>query len=133
MVNDSEYPLLFVVTESSKLGSLDGFTKFTPDKPDLTWDNVQDKPTKIEDLGITDVYSNNETDEKIASLETPTTEAKTTVDDTVEKINNCADDRIRSTHNLETSIDISDYKLNALYNVTVTPENIVSALEQILV
>lgn len=132
-VNDSEYPLLFVVTDSSKLGSLDGFTKFTPDKPDLTWDNVQDKPTKIEDLGITDVYSNNETDEKIASLETPTTEAKTTVDNTVEKINNCADDRIRSTHNLETSIDISDYKLNALYNVTVTPENIVSALEQILV
>ena len=76
---------------------------------------------------------NDETDEKISSLETPTTEAKTTVDDTVEKINNCADDRIRSTHNLETSIDISDYKLNALYNVTVTPENIISALEQILV
>ena len=132
-VNDSEYPLFFVVTDSSKLGTLDGFIKFTPDKPELIWENVLNKPTKIEDLGITDVYSNDETDETISTLETPVTEAKETVDATVNKLDTCSSDRIKSTHNLETSIDNSDYKLNALYNVTVTPENIVSALEQILV
>ena len=48
------------------------------------------------------------------------------------KINFSNNERIRKTHDLETKIDASNYKLNVLYNVTFIPEDIVKKLEVIV-
>ena len=132
-VQDADYPLLFVVIDDTKLNSLDGYQQMIENPPDLIWDNVQNKPTTYAQLGIEDDMDNSDVDSLVTSLNNEISNAQTVVDDITTKINAYSDDRVKSTHNLETSIDIADQKLSVLYNVTSIPEKIVSTLEQVLV
>lgn len=79
------------------------------------------------------IWDNSDVDSLVTSLNNEISNAQTVVDDITTKINVYSDDRVKSTHNLETSIDIADQKLSVLYNVTSIPEKIVSTLEQVLV
>ena len=101
--------------------------------PDLIWDNVQNKPTTYAQLGIEDDMDNSDVDSLVTSLNNEISNAQTVVDDITTKMGAYSDDRVKSTHNLETSIDIADQKLSVLYNVMSIPEKIVSTLEQVLV
>lgn len=132
-VQDSEYPLLFTVIDTTKLSSLSGYIQFTPQKPDLTWSNVKNKPTTYNELNITDDMPNSEVNSLQSDLNTKATAAQSSVDTLTQKMSIYSDDRIKSTHTLETSIDTADQKLTALYNLTAVPEKIVSVLEQVLV
>ena len=132
-VQDADYPLLFVVIDDTKLNSLDGYQQMIENPPDLIWDNVQNKPTTYAQLGIEDDMDNSDVDSLVTSLNNEISNAQTVVDDITTKINAYSDDRVKSTHNLETSIDIADQKLSVLYNVMSIPEKIVSTLEQVLV
>ena len=132
-VQDADYPLLFVVIDDTKLNSLDGYQQMIENPPDLIWDNVQNKPTTYAQLGIEDDMDNSDVDSLVTSLNSEILNVQTVVDDITTRINVYSDDRVKSTHNLETSIDIADQKLSVLYNVTSIPEKIVSTLEQVLV
>lgn len=132
-VQDADYPLLFVVIDDTKLNSLDGYQQMIENPPDLIWDNVQNKPTTYAQLGIEDDMDNNDVDSLVTSLNSEISNTQTVVDDITTKISVYSDDRVKSIHNLETSIDIADQKLSMLYNVTSIPEKIVSTLEQVLV
>ena len=132
-VQDADYPLLFVVIDDTKLNSLDGYRQMIENPPDLIWDNVQNKPTTYAQLGIEDDMDNSDVDSLVTSLNNEISNAQTVVDDITTRINVYSDDRVKSTHNLETSIDIADQKLSVLYNVMSIPEKIVSTLEQVLV
>ena len=132
-VQDADYPLLFVVIDDTKLNSLDGYQQMIENPPELIWDNVQNKPTTYAQLGIEDDMNNSDVDLLVTNLNNEVSNVQTVVDDITTKINVYSDDRVSSTHNLETSIDIADQKLSALYNVMSIPEKIVSVLEQVLV
>ena len=132
-VQDADYPLLFVVIDDTKLNSLDGYQQMIENPPELIWDNVQNKPTTYAQLGIEDDMDNSDVDSLVTSLNSEISNAQTVVDDITTKISVYSVDRVKSTHNLETSIDIADQKLSVLYNVTSIPEKIVSTLEQVLV
>ena len=132
-VQDADYPLLFVVIDDTKLNSLDGYRQMIENPPDLIWDNVQNKPTTYAQLGIEDDMDNSDVDSLVTSLNSEISNVQTVVDDITTRINVYSDDRVKSTHNLETSIDIADQKLSVLYNVMSIPEKIVSTLEQVLV
>lgn len=132
-VQDADYPLLFVVIDDTKLNSLDGYQQMIENPPDLIWDNVQNKPTTYAQLGIEDDMDNNDVDSLVTSLNSEISNTQSSVDDLTTKMGAYSDDRVKSTHILETSIDIADQKLSVLYNVMSIPEKIVSTLEQVLV
>ena len=132
-VQDADYPLLFVVIDDTKLNSLDGYQQMIENPPDLIWDNVQNKPTTYAQLGIEDDMDNSDVDSLVTSLNNEISNVQTVVDDLTTKMGAYSDDRVKSTHILETSIDIADQKLSVLYNVMSIPEKIVSTLEQVLV
>ena len=77
--------------------------------------------------------SNSEVDRLQSDLNTKATAAQSSIDALNTKMSTYSDDRVKSTHILETSIDTADQKLTALYNLTAVPEKIVSVLEQVLV
>ena len=77
--------------------------------------------------------TNSEVNSLHSDLNTKATAAQSSVDTLTQKMSIYSDDRIKSTHILETSIDTADQKLTALYNLTAVPEKIVSVLEQVLV
>ena len=132
-VQDVDYPLLFVVIDDTKLNSLDGYQQMIENPPELIWDNVKNKPITYDELNITDDMSNSEVNSLQSDLNTKATAAQSSVDTLTQKMSIYSDDRIKSTHILETSIDTADQKLTALYNLTAVPEKIVSVLEQVLV
>ena len=132
-VQDSEYPLLFTVIDTTKLSSLEGYQQLTPTKPDLVWSNVQNKPTTYDELNITDDIPNSEVDSLESNLTTKATTAQSSIDVLSPKISIYSDEKVKNTHILETSIDTADQKLIALYNITTVPEKIISTLEQVLV
>ena len=132
-VQDADYHLLFVVIDDTKLNSLDGYQQMIENPPELIWDNVKNKPITYDELNITDDMSNSEVNSLQSDLNTKATAAQSSVDTLTQKMSIYSDDRIKSTHILETSIDTADQKLTALYNLTAVPEKIVSVLEQVLV
>ena len=132
-VQDADYPLLFVVIDDTKLNSLDGYQQMIENPPELIWDNVKNKPKTYDELNITDDMPNSEVNSLQSDLNTKATAAQSSVDTLTQKMSIYSDDRIKSTHILETSIDTADQKLTALYNLTAVPEKIVSVLEQVLV
>ena len=132
-VQDADYPLLFVVIDDTKLNNLDGYRQMIENPPELIWDNVQNKPTTYAQLGIEDDMDNNDVDSLVTSLNSEISNTQSSVDDLTTKMGAYSDDRVKSTHILETSIDIADQKLSVLYNVMSIPEKIVSTLEQVLV
>ena len=132
-VNDSEYPLLFTVIDDTNLTSLSGYVQLTPQKPELVWGNVQNKPTTYDELNITNDMKNSEVEDLISDLNAEISITQSSIDDLSSNLSYYSEDRVKSTHTLESSIDIADQKMNVLYNVTSIPEMIVSVLEQILV
>ena len=132
-VQDADYPLLFVVIDDTKLNSLDGYQQMIENPPELIWDNVKNKPITYDELNITDDMSNSEVNSLQSDLNTQATTTQSSLDTLTQKMSTYSDDRVKSTHILETSIDTADQKLTALYNITAVPEKIVSVLEQVLV
>ena len=98
---------------------------------ELKWENVKNKPTSMEDLGIIDIGSNEYVD---SLIETATIEAESTqslVDSATEKYSYANAERIKSTHILESGIDNTDYKLTTLSQYVTLTEDILSKLESI--
>lgn len=52
----------YFVIDDTKLGSADAFIQYASPNPELTWDNIINKPTSISEYGVTDVYSKEEID-----------------------------------------------------------------------
>ena len=123
---------VLIVIDQTKLGTREAFLSYSTPSEELKWENVKDKPTTIEQLGIENSLDNSQVDSIIDDLSTKTASAQAEVDATVDRYEYCNNDRIKNTHNLESEIDSSDYKLNVLYNATIVPEDIVSKLEAIV-
>ena len=111
--------------------SLDNFTQLTI-SPNITWDDLANKPTTFDELGITDSISNTEVDTLVSNLSTPAASAQTAVDTTSEKYSILTDDLIANTHKIDTALDDSDQKLNALYDILTMPDEIVTTLKSLM-
>ena len=111
--------------------SLDNFTQLTY-IPDVTWDDVTNKPTTFDGLGITDSISNTEVDTLVSNLPTPATSAQTAVDNLSTKYSILTTELIVKNHKIETDIDDSDQKLNTLYNILTIPDEIVTTLKSLM-
>lgn len=53
-------PSAYFVIDDTKLGTADAFIRYAAPNPELTWDNILNKPTSISDYGVTNVYSKEE-------------------------------------------------------------------------
>ena len=97
----------------------------------MKWENVQNKPTNIEELGITDMDANSQVDSIVETVTSETETAQALVDSTLEKYSYANNERIKNIHILESSIDSADYKLYELYRYASLTEDILSKLESI--
>lgn len=122
---------LVIVIDETKLGSREAFLSYSTPAEELKWENVQNKPTTIEELGITDMESNTQIDKIIDDATIKLTETQSLADTTVEKYSYSNDEQIKKSHTLETGIDNADYKLTELYQYTNFTEGILSKLEAI--
>ena len=59
---DSSPSSAWFVIDDTKLGTTDAFIQYASPNPELTWDNIINKPTSISEYGVTDVYSKEEID-----------------------------------------------------------------------
>lgn len=120
-----------IVVDQTKLGTRDAFISYSISSEELTWKNVQNKPTTIEELGITDMETNDRVDSFVETATTKTETTQTLVDSTINKYSYANNERIKNTHVLESSIDNADYKLNELYRYVTLTEDILNKLETI--
>ena len=107
------------------------FISYNTPSEELKWENVQNKPTTIEELGITDIDTNSRVDSIVETATSETETAQALVDSTLEKYSYANDERIKNTHLLESSIDSADYKLSELNRYVTLTEDILSKLEAI--
>ena len=96
----------------------------------MKWENVQNKPTTIEELGITDMESNTQIDKIIDDATIKLTETQSLADTTVEKYSYSNDEQIKKSHTLETGIDNADYKLTDLLCQSL--ENVYQLLQHLI-
>lgn len=59
---NSDTPSAWFVIDDTKLGTTDAFIQYASPNPELTWDNIINKPTSISEYGVTDVYLKEEID-----------------------------------------------------------------------
>ena len=90
------------------------------------------KPATCDGLGITDSISNTEVDTLVSNLSTPATSAQTAVDNLSTEYSILTTDLVANTHKIETDIDDSDQKLNALYDILTIPDEIVTTLKSLM-
>ena len=120
-----------IVVDQTKLGTRDAFISYNTPSEELKWENVKNKPTNIEELGITDMDANSQVDSIVETVTSETETAQALVDSTLEKYSYANSERIKNSHILESSIDSADYKLNELYRYASLTEDILSKLESI--
>ena len=119
------------MVDQTKLGTRDAFISYITPSEDLTWENVKNKPTTIEELGITDMDTNSRVDSIVETATSETETSQALVDSTLEKYSYANNERIKNTHILESSIDSADYKLSELNRYVTLTEDILSKLEAI--
>ena len=120
-----------IVVDQTKLGTRDAFISYHTPSEELKWENVKNKPTTIEELGITDMDTNDQVDSIVETTTSETEIAQSLVDSTLEKYSYANNERIKNTHILESSIDSADYKLTVLNRYVTLTEDILSKLEAI--
>ena len=122
---------IVIVVDQTKLGTRDAFISYSTPSEELKWENVKNKPTTIEELGIIDMDTNDQVDSIIETAASETENAQSLVDSTLEKYSYANNERIKNTHILESSIDSADYKLSVLNRYVTLTEDILSKLEAI--
>ena len=120
-----------IVVDQTRLGTRDAFISYNTPSEELKWENVENKPTTIEELGITDMDTNSQVDSMVETATSETETAQALVDSALEKYSYANDERIKNTHILESSIDSADYKLSELNRYVTLTEDILSKLEAI--
>lgn len=102
---ESNDNMLYIVIDDTKLGTIDAFNCLSTPPREVTWDEITNKPTTIEELGCNN-YSNTEIDSLITDLDKSTTE----ITDIVTSIETKLGTKDYS-HYMETLIDIIDNKM----------------------
>lgn len=120
---------LLIVVDQAKLGTRDAFIPYNEIAKDVSWDMIEDKPTKITDLGITDLMLNENVDNLQNKTENLLNETSETVDNANAIYENCKYQYIKDTCHLESEIDDTDFKLNYLYDYIRLPDKILTTLE----
>lgn len=118
LLNDTNYPLYYVVIDDTKLGTMDAFQQLTsPNIEDKSWAAVQNKPTTFEELGITDAMPNSDTDDLIDNLNN----GKATVTSGIEELKTVGakytGEMQDKSQMMETMIDLIDAKMQVISEV----------------
>lgn len=132
LMPDSGKKLLYIVVDQSKLGSMDAFLCLTTTPSSYDWSEIQDKPTTMSDLGITDSVSNSKIDQIISEANTTIQNINTEISEAEIALQECTTDRIRNSSKLETAIDSVDQKFYLAYNCIYGSNSILNTLENVI-
>lgn len=104
---------LFVVADDTKLGTMDAFICYSNPPEVPLWENIQDKPTNIEELGLTENSNNTEVDNLVENATTKTTETEENVNKSLNSLNAMKENQDNS-FAMENLIDLIDYKMQII-------------------
>lgn len=103
----------YVVIDDTKLGTMDAFICYSNPPEVPLWENIQDKPTSIEELGLTENSSNTEVDTLVENATTKTTETEEIVNKSLNSLNTMKENQDNS-FAMENLIDLIDYKMQII-------------------
>ena len=104
----------YVVIDDTKLGTMDAFQQLNNDpykSTDLVWDNIQNKPTTIDQL-CDDVITNSEVDKLVSTANSTSTTTKSKIDSALAKASPL--DNQDASFSMENLIDLIDYKMQII-------------------
>ena len=104
---------LYVVVDDTKLGTMDAFICYTNPSEVPLWENIEGKPTSIEDLGLTANSTNAEVDSKVSEVDTKCAETEKAVTPILNKFNTMKENHDTS-FIMENLIDLIDYKMQII-------------------
>ena len=104
----------YVVIDDTKLGTMDAFQQLNNDpykSTDLVWDNIQNKPTTIDQL-CDNVITNSEVDKFVSTANSTSNTTKSNVDSALAKAPPL--DNQDTSFSMENLIDLIDYKMQII-------------------
>lgn len=104
---------LYVVVDDTKLGTMDAFICYTNPSEVPLWENIEGKPTIIEDLGLTANSTNAEVDSKVSEVDTKCAETEKAVTPILNTFNTMKENHDTS-FIMENLIDLIDYKMQII-------------------
>ena len=104
---------LYVVVDDTKLGTMDAFICYSNPSEVPLWENIEGKPTSIEDLGLTANSTNAEVDSKVSEVDTKCAETEKAVTPILNKFNTMKENHDTS-FIMENLIDLIDYKMQII-------------------
>lgn len=114
--DDSNGGYLYVVADDTKLGTMDAFLCFSTPAVELKWENVEGKPTTLEELGLTSNETDEAVDKMVTEVNTTTTEAETSVNNIYDTAKHGLDNQDNS-FAMENLIDLIDYKMQLIQSL----------------
>ena len=99
---------VLIVIDQTQLGSRDAFLSYSVPEEEITWDKIQGNPTTFEELGLTDIISNETVDRYKTELDEESTTTRTNLDALMGKLNIDKQDK---SFMLENLIDLVDAKM----------------------
>ena len=114
--DDSKGGYLYVVADDTKLGTMDAFLCYSTPAVELKWENVENKPTSLEELGLTSNESNEVVDNMITTVDTAASEADSSVNIIYDNASSGLDNQDNS-FAMENLIDLIDYKMQLIQSL----------------
>lgn len=111
---ESSTNMLYVVVDDTKLGTIDAYKCLSTPPREVTWDEVNNKPTTLDELDV-EYITNDYIDDKISALQKlvdTTTEDLESVETAIGLI-----DQKSYSHYMETIIDIIDNKMKFINDI----------------
>lgn len=112
-------PLLYIVSDQTKLGTMDAFRKYSTGGTAMQWNNIDGIPDSITGLGITDLPIKTEIDDKIDALAAVNADTDDELDIAQAKADLMTPANINAAVKLQSDLDTAQTKLNLILNYTV--------------
>lgn len=123
LVKNNGHPLYYIVIDDSKIGTAEAFKLLSTQKLNATWDNIRNKPSNMDSLGITDKMNNNIVDQKVTELNTAATNSTNAVNNISRTYTYSNAHYTEMTNSIESIIDLIDYKLKIIKSLITSSEN----------
>lgn len=107
---------LYIVNDDTKLGTMDAFLCFSTPAVEATWENVEGKPTTLEELGLTSNETNEAVDTMVSVVNQTVTEVEPFVNNIYDKSKPGLDNQA-SSFAMENLIDLIDYKMQLIQSL----------------
>lgn len=119
---DSTKVELFIVVDDTKLGTKDAFLSYNVPMGAVTWDDIKNKPTTMDEMDFSNQYTNSQLEELIKNMQTKVTQVESTSGTSAEAYNEFVEKKDYA-FAMENLIDLIDCKMKILSELAHKKKN----------